>query len=152
MVAALAKLAVESDKMEKSEKAKSKKERKSLLDGLDKNYDAELKGILANIHTQQEAANAEKIRQLRLAKIRRENKMLEKEEQNDMIGAFMREQTMISATTEKKLNAERANQQERTKKRLAQRKKRLEEMSEEAAKAENEKKIVDFFDEDAITV
>lgn len=83
-IAALSKLANESDKMDDSEKEKGKKDRRLLLEKLDQNYDKELQSMLADVDNQKKVKNAEKMRQLRLAKLRREKKMIAKENANDI--------------------------------------------------------------------
>ena len=71
-------MAKDSDKIDQKEKDESAKKRQSMLDKLEKNYDAELNGLMSNIESQNKALNAEKARQLQLAKLKRQRKMVER--------------------------------------------------------------------------
>ena len=151
-VAALAKLAKDSDKLNKADAEKAAKHRKASMKSIDKNYENELRKMMDNMHNQQNSKTAERMRQINLAKVRRAKKMIEKDNANDLFSSFMREATTVSENTEKRLKNVRENQVEVVKKRLDARKKKLEALSEKQREEEAQKQIENFFDEDNIKV
>ena len=82
--------------------------------------------------------------------IRKEKKQIEKENQTEAIGAFVREMTMATANTEKRVNDERKRQQERQKAKFAAMKQRKQKMTEKAKEELIQKEIETFFDKDEI--
>ena len=124
-----------------AEKQESAKKRKNVLDDLSKNYDRELQGILAAADQQADRQKAEKARQLKIAMIRKERKQIEKENKTEEIGAFVREMTMASANTEKRVNDERKRQQERQKEKLAAMKRKRQTMTEKAKEEQIQQEI-----------
>ena len=52
---------------------------------MDQNFDAELSRIMGVVENQRNAINSEKSRQLALAKLRRQKKLIEKENEMDQV-------------------------------------------------------------------
>ena len=149
-IAELSMKAKKEDLKTEAEKQESAKKRKNVLDDLSKNYDRELQGILAAADQQADRQKAEKARQLKIAMIRKERKQIEKENKTEEIGAFVREMTMASANTEKRVNDERKRQQERQKEKLAAMKRKRQTMTEKAKEEQIQQEIESFFDKNEI--
>ena len=82
--------------------------------------------------------------------IRKEKKRIEKENQTEAIGAFVREMTMATANSEKRVNDERKRQQARQKEKLAAMKRKRSTMTEKAKEEQIQREIETFFDKDEI--
>ena len=149
-IAALAAKASKEDLISEEEKAESAEKRKNVLTDLGKNYERELQGILAAADQQADKQKAEKARQLKIAMIRKEKKQIEKENQTEAIGMFVREMTMATANTEKRVNDERKRQQELQKEKLAAMKRKRKTMSEKAKEEQIQQEIETFFDKTEI--